>query len=72
MRREPQTHTPADDAARDLRLPGGCLLCGGDLDVRVTGATARSVCASCRWISKPHMVREDDGIHVVHPAGGTA
>jgi hypothetical protein len=72
MRREPHTDAAVDESPRDIRLSGGCLVCGGDLDVRVSGATARSFCASCRWMSKPHMVRQDDGIHVVHPAGGIA
>jgi hypothetical protein len=71
MRREPHTHDPAE-TARDIRLPGGCILCGGDLEVRVTGATAASFCTVCHWISKPHMQRHEDGIHVVHPAGGIA
>ncbi|WP_242345027.1 hypothetical protein [Anaeromyxobacter terrae] len=70
MRHEP--HSPTTDATKDLRLPNGCLLCGGDLDVRVTDGAARSFCGHCRWISSPHMQRHEDGIHIVHPAGGIA
>ncbi|WP_242341156.1 MULTISPECIES: hypothetical protein [Anaeromyxobacter] len=69
MRHEPQA--PTTDS-KDLRLPNGCLLCGGDLDVRVTDGEARSFCGRCRWISRPHMQRQEDGIHIVHPAGGIA
>jgi hypothetical protein len=54
---------------RDFSLEGGCILCGGALEVRVTPGEARTVCLTCRWISRPHMRREGDGIHVVHPAG---
>jgi hypothetical protein len=57
---------------KDFSLEGGCILCGGDLQVRVTPSGARTVCVSCRWISRPHMHREGDGVHVVHPAGGMA
>jgi hypothetical protein len=73
MRHEAQQPTMDPGAeGRDLRLPNGCILCGGELAVRVTAGTARSVCQRCRWISRPHMHREEDGIHVVHPAGGIA
>jgi hypothetical protein len=60
-------HHPTESG--DFSLEGGCILCGGDLQVRVTPGGARTVCMSCRWISRPHMRREDDGVHVVHPAG---
>ena len=69
MRHEPQV--PTTDT-KDLRLPNGCLLCGGDLDLRVTDGAARSFCGHCHWISRPHMQRHEDGIHIVHPAGGIA
>ncbi len=55
--------------AKDFSLEGGCILCGGDLKVRVTAGGARTVCVACRWISRPHMRREGDGVHVLHPAG---
>ena len=54
---------------RDFSLDGGCLLCGGDLQVRVGPTGAATFCASCRWISHPHMKKGDEGIHVIHPAG---
>jgi hypothetical protein len=55
--------------SRDFSLDEGCILCGGDLQVRVTPSGARTVCVPCRWISRPHMRREGDGVHVIHPAG---
>ncbi len=61
-------HVEASEG-RDFSLEGGCILCGGDLAVRLTAGSARTVCRSCRWISRPHMHREDDGIRVTHPAG---
>lgn len=54
---------------RDFSLEEGCLLCGGDLAVRITASGASTVCTACRWISRPHMRRGEDGVHVVHPAG---
>lgn len=67
MRTQPaQGH---DAEARDFSLEGGCILCGGELAVRLTAGSARTVCKTCRWISRPHMSRAGDGIHVLHPAG---
>jgi hypothetical protein len=54
---------------KDFSLEEGCILCGGVLHVRLTPSGARTVCKACRWISHPHMRREDDGVHVAHPAG---
>ena len=54
---------------RDFSLDGGCLLCGGDLQVRVGPSGAGTFCVRCRWISHPHMTRTEGGIQVVHPAG---
>lgn len=64
---------PTDaSTSRDFSLEGGCILCGGDLAVRMSPGHARTVCKACRWISRPHLRREDDGVHVIHPAGLTA
>jgi hypothetical protein len=68
MRHEPSTEASPSES-KDFSLEGGCILCGGDLAVRVSPGRARTVCKVCRWISRPHMQREEDGVHVVHPAG---
>lgn len=60
------------ERARDITIPGGCLLCGGDLAVRVDDGDAASYCPACRWISRPHLKRVEGSIHVIHPAGGLA
>jgi hypothetical protein len=49
-------------------MEGACLLCGGDLQVRVGPGGARTFCRSCRWLSRPHMRRGEDGVQVIHPA----
>ena len=61
---------PADvTGSRDFFLEGACILCGGDLAVRASPGRARTVCKPCRWISRPHLRHEEDGVHVIHPAG---
>jgi predicted RNA-binding Zn-ribbon protein involved in translation (DUF1610 family) len=70
---KPETDTTLDlEETRDFELPGGCILCGGDLAVRMTEGQAASYCPSCRWVSRPHMRREDGHVYVTHPAGGVA
>ena len=64
--------TVESEGRRDFSLEGGCILCGGDLEVRITAGTTRTFCRTCRWISRPHMVRGEEGVHVVHPAAGLA
>jgi hypothetical protein len=56
----------------EVTLPGGCILCSGDLIVRFTAAGAASFCPTCRWISHPQVRREDGGVYMAHPAGGIA
>ena len=65
MRAEQAPHVET----KDFSLEDGCILCGGVLHVRLTPWGARTVCKACRWISRPHMRRQDDGVHVAHPAG---
>jgi hypothetical protein len=56
----------------DLELAGGCLACGGVLSIRVRPGSSRSVCRRCGWWSSPRLVREEDGVHVRHPAAEVA
>jgi hypothetical protein len=72
MRREPGQETSPAEGYEDVVLQNGCILCGGALALRLRNGTARTYCASCRWISSPHMRREDGAVHVIHPAGGLA
>jgi hypothetical protein len=58
--------------APDVELDGGCLVCGGVLSIRIRPGSARSVCRTCGWHSRPHLHREEDGFQVHHPAGGLA
>ena len=73
MKLAPDTDsTETSDTPREFSLEGACLLCGGDLKVRIGPAGASTFCATCRWISRPHMKRGEEGVHVIHPAAGMA
>lgn len=70
MKPAEELDTTAETTPRDFSLPGGCLLCGGDLQVRVGAGRAGTFCPACRWISRPHMKRDEEGsVQVIHPAG---
>ncbi len=64
--------TVSTDDRRDVAIPGGCILCGGDLAVRFTASGAVSFCARCNWLSHPRVRREDGNVYMMHPAAGAA
>jgi hypothetical protein len=62
-------HEPAvEQQPNDVVLEHGCILCGGPLSMRVGLGSAGTYCAACHWISRPHLHRHDDRLHLVHPA----
>ncbi len=65
------TPNPAAQSA-EFTLSGGCLLCGGDLHVRVSEAGTYTCCASCRWISKPSVAFRDGALTVAYASSGQA
>ena len=67
-----QHETGVGNERQDVAIPGGCILCGGDLAVRFTGATAVSFCPRCNWLSHPRVRREDGNVYMTHPASGVA
>jgi hypothetical protein len=62
----------AGENGAEFDIPGGCLLCGGPLAVRVSPAGAYSCCIPCRWVSHPQLEASSKGIEVSYQAGGTA
>jgi hypothetical protein len=60
------------EARHDVAIPGGCILCGGDLAVRFMADGAVSYCPRCNWLSHPRVRREDGNVYMMHPAGGAA
>ncbi len=69
MRSEPRT---PENEIGELRLPGGCLVCGSDLEVRLVAGRAGSYCRACHWISRPRLERHLGEVHLAHPPGGLA
>ena len=61
----PERETEAE--TREFSLDGGCLLCGGDLMVRVGPEGAATFCPTCRWISHPAVHRGEEGLLLSHP-----
>jgi len=53
-----------EEAAAEMTVNGGCLMCGGDVRLRITSAGARTVCTHCEWIGRPEVKRVKGGIHV--------
>jgi len=50
---------------KDFTLPEGCLVCGGDLPVRVTASGgAHAVCKKCGWFSRPVLTVKKSGLEV--------
>lgn len=55
-----------------MRFEGGCLVCGGDLEVRLEAGRAGSYCRTCHWISRPRLERHGGQVSLAHPPGGFA
>ncbi len=64
--------TVAAEDRHDVAIPGGCILCGGDLAVRFTATGAVSLCPRCNWLSHPRVRREHGNVYMMHPAAGLA
>ena len=50
----------------ELVVPGGCLVCDGDLHVRLTPEGAWGYCSHCRWLTQAELRMEQDGLHLSH------
>ncbi len=65
--------TVAEVQGTEFTLPEGCLVCSGDLQIRVTpGAGAQGICLSCRSFSKPRVSMTHRGLKVLYAASGEA
>ncbi|MBI3184041.1 MAG: hypothetical protein HYZ28_18055 [Myxococcales bacterium] len=62
----------AREQSAELVIPGGCLLCGRDLPIRVTSSGAYACCSACRWISRPHLKFSREGLTVAYTLTGQA
>lgn len=57
--------TPVEQV-RDFILEGGCIVCGGPIDVRLSPGHVRGVCAPCGWISRPMLVQAHGQVSLAH------
>ncbi len=70
---KPEHEITVPEERQDIAIPGGCILCGGDLAVRFNaGGGAVSFCGRCNWISHPRVHREGGSVYMMHPAAGLA
>lgn len=56
----------------ETTLPSACLVCGGDLALKVSGRRAVSYCKSCHWVGKPEVTVTFNGLKVFYKPGGLA
>jgi hypothetical protein len=68
MRPEP---TSRSDSA-ETTLPSACMLCGGVLELKVTGTTARTYCKACHWVGQPEVTSTFNGLKVTYKPVGKA
>jgi hypothetical protein len=64
--RNTRQEAPGEEA-RDFRLDGGCVVCGGPIDVRVLPGSVRAYCAPCGWISRPLLWQSSGQVAIAHP-----
>jgi hypothetical protein len=61
------------DQVAEFKLPSGCLVCGGDADVRITpGSGAYTFCPKCLWIGHPQIEMGGNQVRVTFSPGGEA
>ena len=67
---------PAEIAERDTAettLPSACMVCGGDIELKVTARrSAVSYCKSCHWLGRPEVSVTFNGLRVFYKPGGLA
>ena len=62
----------SERASREATLPRACMLCGGDLHIKVTGEEAYSYCPTCRWLARPEVTVTFDGVKISFKHSGSA
>lgn len=62
-----------DPESAETTLPNACVLCGGDLEIKVTsGRIARSYCRTCHWVGRPDVSVTFEGLRVAYKPVGQA
>jgi hypothetical protein len=58
---------------QEFTLPGGCMVCGGDVQVKLTPESGAWVaCRHCFWISHPQIALGKDGLKVAYSSAAEA
>jgi hypothetical protein len=60
------------DGVSEVELPQACVVCGGNLHVRLTRDEAISYCSVCHYIGKARATVKDDGLRVDFRVSGRA
>jgi hypothetical protein len=60
------------EAIAETTLPDACVVCGGDVHIRVMHGKATSVCNACHWIGHPSVKVDHDGLKVSFEPGAAA
>lgn len=60
------------EGTTDTTLPNACLVCGHDVQLRVTHGKAKSYCASCHWVGSPVVTVGHSGLRVSYRSAGSA
>lgn len=68
MNPEPTPET----TSREATLPSACMLCGGDLQIKVTGHEAYSYCRACHWLDRPEVTVTFNGLQISFKHSGSA
>jgi hypothetical protein len=58
------------EQGNEVRLPNGCPHCGGPVDVKVSGSSARSVCLNCQLIAIATVQHQSGGVLLDFRGGG--
>ena len=64
--------TKVSDGVSEVELPAGCVICGGDLYVRMNAETAMSYCPHCHHIGRARAIVKGDGLRVDFRVAGKA
>ncbi len=64
--RQPESRTEGAEEM-DFTLAEGCVVCGGEMAVRMRPGSTRGYCGACGWISKPLLWRSGGKVSVLHP-----
>ncbi len=64
--------TRVDDQMTELTLPGGCLVCEGEVKLRISPAGARLVCRKCAWIFQSEVHLGPEGLRIDYRVAGQA